>query len=262
MGTALGEVSGPNPSTGTWRYMHHDAHGSPRLVYNDSDELRATVEYTPYGRVLRSAGGMAYFGYTGKIQSGYVDTIHFPLRQYDPELCRWTQRDPLGMADGPNMQGYVGGNPSSYFDPTGGFVLSVAAIAGAVFGGAAVGAVAGALGGYFCAAAGGQTQGRAALTAVVGGITGATAGAATAAALVGGGITAAGVATAAGVGALMGGASNMAIGAMSRSKTSGGNLAQDALLGSINGMHSGVVPPANRVGGSVFNSLLGCLGGS
>ncbi len=69
-------------------YMHHDAHGSPRLVYSDSDELMAKVEYTPYGRVLRSAGGMAYFGYTGKIQSGYAGHVHFPLRQYDPELYR------------------------------------------------------------------------------------------------------------------------------------------------------------------------------
>ena len=32
-----------------------------------------------------------------------------PYRMYDPDSARWTTRDPLGMVDGPNLYGYVGG---------------------------------------------------------------------------------------------------------------------------------------------------------
>ena len=33
------------------------------------------------------------------------------------------KRDPLGMIDGPNMYGYVGGNPVMYSDPDGRFIV-------------------------------------------------------------------------------------------------------------------------------------------
>jgi len=44
---------------------------------------------------------------------------YFPYRYYHPHLARWTTPDPAGLIDGPNVYGYVGGNPVTFYDKYG-----------------------------------------------------------------------------------------------------------------------------------------------
>ena len=41
------------------------------------------------------------------------------MRDYDPMVGRYLQPDPIGLEGGPNVYGYVGGDPLNYVDPRG-----------------------------------------------------------------------------------------------------------------------------------------------
>lgn len=53
-------------------------------------------------------------------------------RDYAPEIGRYVQRDPIGLAGGLNTYGYANGNPNRYIDPLG---LCPWCIAGGIVGG-------------------------------------------------------------------------------------------------------------------------------
>jgi hypothetical protein len=45
--------------------------------------------------------------------------MYYRARYYSPDVARFTQRDPIGLAGGINFYGYVNGNPVNYTDPSG-----------------------------------------------------------------------------------------------------------------------------------------------
>ena len=72
-------------------------------------------------------------------ESGWHDNHH---RSYDPNLGRYLQSDPLGLAAGIDTYGYVRGNPVSWVDTDGTNPAAGALVGGAI--GGPAGAVAGA----------------------------------------------------------------------------------------------------------------------
>jgi RHS repeat-associated protein len=98
--------------------------GSVREVTDDQGTLQARYDYDPYGRVTQTAGTFeSDFLFTGHFHHAKSGLHLAPYRAYDADFGRWLSRDPLGWAEllpeGPNVYGYVGGNPINHVDPLG-----------------------------------------------------------------------------------------------------------------------------------------------
>ena len=105
---------------GVARYLTRDHLGSVREVTDSSGAVLTRNDYDPYGRVTRIAGTAdSRFGYTGHmnhVTSGLTLALY---RAYDPALGRWLSEDPVGLAGGVNVHGYVRGNSINLLDPLG-----------------------------------------------------------------------------------------------------------------------------------------------
>ncbi len=102
-------------------YYHTDHVGSTRVVTDESGSPITDVIYKPFGEEMITGEGDSYL-YSGK----ELDTsglYYFGARYYDPEIGRFTTRDPLqGRIKSPQTQNryvYCLNNPLKYVDPQG-----------------------------------------------------------------------------------------------------------------------------------------------
>jgi RHS repeat-associated protein len=105
----------------TYRFIT-DQLGSPRLVANASTgEVAQELEYDEFGVVTRDTNpGFQPFGYAGGLYDRETGLVHFGAREYDPEVGRWTAKDPIDFDGGDtNLYGYVFSDPVNLIDPTG-----------------------------------------------------------------------------------------------------------------------------------------------
>jgi RHS repeat-associated protein len=99
------------------RYLHADERGSIVAVSDDTGNAIGINKYDEYGNP--AATNVGSFGYTGQVWLPELGLWHYKERMYDPRLGRFLQPDPIGYEDGPNMYGYVGGDPVNLNDPEG-----------------------------------------------------------------------------------------------------------------------------------------------
>ncbi len=108
--------------TGTpaYSYLTHDHLGSTRGMWDGGINQTGSWEFTPYGAPYHFAGpsGVTQL-YTGHDLDKVTGNYFAPFRTLNPNTGRWASRDPLGMIDGTNMYGYVGGSPTMFSDPMG-----------------------------------------------------------------------------------------------------------------------------------------------
>ncbi len=151
----LGLYGQQDAGSGEPTYYHGDLIGSTLATSDDAQELVRVVAYTAFGEVVELTGapdpndanatiwsavvggelpdGFPRYAYAG--QHGYesgllsrtganpslppVTLQHLGWRWYDPAIGRFVQRDPIGIAGGMNVYGYVSGSPSHRIDPNG-----------------------------------------------------------------------------------------------------------------------------------------------
>ncbi|HIJ73109.1 MAG TPA: RHS repeat-associated core domain-containing protein [Candidatus Hydrogenedentes bacterium] len=119
----LADVSGDDPSSGTWRYYSHDHLGSTRRLRDASKSSLGQYEYTPYGEIYAETGATITNEFTSHAWDDTSDLYFAPYRYYNPSFARWTTPDPVGMIDGPNQYAYVANSPVMGMDFLGTFSL-------------------------------------------------------------------------------------------------------------------------------------------
>ena len=93
-----------------------------RVVHVDTGEVWFSADYSPYG-VIESESGRASFRtrFPFRFAGGLADPGHplirFGARDYDPELGRWTAKDPIRFGGGTtNLYQYASNSPNRKLD--------------------------------------------------------------------------------------------------------------------------------------------------
>ncbi|MEQ1742476.1 MAG: SpvB/TcaC N-terminal domain-containing protein [Candidatus Nitrotoga sp.] len=113
----------PHPSLVRYQFGNHL--GSASLELDDRGQILSYEEYTPYGstayQAVRSGveASPKRYRYTGKERDEETGFTYHGTRYCAPWLGRWSAADPIGIGDGLNVYGYVGGNPITLNDHSG-----------------------------------------------------------------------------------------------------------------------------------------------
>jgi RHS repeat-associated protein len=97
------------------------------------------MDYDAFGNVIEDTNpGFQPFGYAGGLYDRDTGLVRFGARDYDPEIGRWTAKDPVGFAGrNANLYSYTDQNPVDHIDPSGLWQVTVGI--GGTIGGAPLG---------------------------------------------------------------------------------------------------------------------------
>lgn len=124
------------PTTTEQIYYVHTNHIDAPLALTDSNgDIVWQATYSPFGEITTSVDILPE-SFTARFPGQYSDTTtgfyYNYFRDYDPELGRYIQSDPIGLDGGINTYGYAYQNPINYYDPDG--KLPVFAVLGLING--------------------------------------------------------------------------------------------------------------------------------
>ncbi len=103
-------------------YLTFDQVGSLRLVADASGNVVKRIDYDTFGSIISDSnpGFKVPFGFAGGLYDNDTGLVRFGYRDYDPNIGRWTAKDPIGFAGGDtDLYGYVLNDPVNFIDPEG-----------------------------------------------------------------------------------------------------------------------------------------------
>jgi RHS repeat-associated protein len=121
---ALNEDAGAPPPRLRVRHFHTDLVGTPLELTDELGELDWAGDYSAWGQADGSIDQAAQgrLEQPLRLPGQYADKatgLHYnTFRYYDPDVGRFISQDPIGLAGGENLYGYVP-NPSLWMDPWG-----------------------------------------------------------------------------------------------------------------------------------------------
>lgn len=107
---------------GTMYYFGYDQVGSLRVVTDAAGNVVRKIDYDSFGSIVADSNPAftVPFGFAGGLYDRGTNLVRFGFRNYDPEIGRWTAKDPIGFAGGDvDLFGYVSNNPINWIDPYG-----------------------------------------------------------------------------------------------------------------------------------------------
>jgi RHS repeat-associated protein len=96
--------------------------GSPRLVVDaTTGAVVQRMDFDEWGNVVQDTSpGFQPFGFAGGLHDRDTGLVRFGARDYDPELGRWTTKDPILLSGRDlNVFAYAGNDPVNRVDPSG-----------------------------------------------------------------------------------------------------------------------------------------------
>jgi RHS repeat-associated protein len=107
---------------GSTYYLTYDQVGSLRVVAGASGNVVKRIDYDSLGNVINDTNPSFAipFGFAGGLADRDTGLVRFGFRDYDPDVGRWTAKDPIGFAAGDtDLYGYCLNDPVNYVDPSG-----------------------------------------------------------------------------------------------------------------------------------------------
>ena len=119
-GPQIDEVLCSLDNVDTAHYYHQDALQSVTVITDGFANKSASYEYDIYGKIKDKTGTFDNeILFTGRWMDEDTGLHYYRARWYDSSQGRFISRDPIGVAGGINLYGYVGNGPVNWGDPFG-----------------------------------------------------------------------------------------------------------------------------------------------
>ena len=99
-----------------------DGNGNVSSLIDSSGNITAKYRYDSFGNLVSKSGSLAdanLIRFSGKEYHAQSGLYYYGYRYYAPNLQRWMNEDPIGIAGGLNLYGFVGNDPIDLMDPNG-----------------------------------------------------------------------------------------------------------------------------------------------
>lgn len=107
---------------GTTYYLTYDQVGSLRIIADAASNVVKKVDYDSFGNIISDTNPLfdIPFGFAGGLHDRDTGLVRFGYRDYDPDVGRWTTKDPIGFFGGDtDLYWYCMNDPVNWVDPEG-----------------------------------------------------------------------------------------------------------------------------------------------